>query len=103
MISMSAVSFTQVYGIYWLFGSISGLLGGAFVPLNMLPQWAVSVVGLLPFQFAYYVPLSVINGHLPAPQALSLMPQALFWVALLGCLAYLQWRYTRRHIDAAGV
>jgi len=103
MISMSAVTFTNVYGIYFLFGSISGLLGGSFIPLNMLPGWAAKLVGVLPFQFAYYVPLSVINGHFSTAQALSMMPLAAFWVALLGALALLQWQYTKRHIDAVGV
>ena len=103
MISMSAVSFTQVYGIFWLFGSIAGLLGGSFIPLNMLPHWASGVVGLLPFQFAYYIPLSAINGTLSTTQVLSMMPLAIFWVAILCAVSFFQWKYTERHIDAAGV
>jgi ABC-2 type transport system permease protein len=103
MISSSAIYFTQTYGLFYLFGGISGLLGGSFMPLNLLPHWASQITGLMPFQFAYYVPLSIINGNLPIPQALTMLPLAAFWLALLGMLTYLLWRHTRSRIDAVGV
>ncbi len=103
MISASAVYFTQTYGLFYLFGGISGLLGGSFIPLNLLPHWASQLTELLPFQFAYYIPLSIINGHLSATQAAATLPLALFWVALLATISYLMWNHTKKKIDAVGV
>jgi ABC-2 type transport system permease protein len=103
IIGMSAVSFTQVYGLFSIFSSASGLLGGSFIPLNMLPNWITGVISLLPFQFAYYVPLSIINGNLSISQMLGLLPLAGIWIVLLCGIAYLYWRYAQRHIDAVGV
>ena len=69
----------------------------------MLPHWISGFIGMLPFQFAYYVPLSIINGNITTAQAVDLMPLALFWMALLIGMAYLYWRHTKNHLDAVGV
>jgi ABC-2 type transport system permease protein len=103
MISASAIYFTQTYGLFYLFGGFSGLLGGSFIPLNLLPHWAAQLTGMLPFQFAYYIPLSIINGTLTASQAAATLPLAAFWLAVLAVISYLQWMHTRSRIDAVGV
>lgn len=73
---------------------------GAMLPLDMLPSWLQSVIGVTPFPHLLYTPLKVYLGELPSP-LVSLSMQVM-WVTILYLLAKYVWREGLKRYEAEG-
>jgi ABC-2 type transport system permease protein len=81
----------------------SYLLGGTIVPLELLPEPLRLVAGVLPFQYIYHFPLSVLLGRLQGEAIWNGLAIQLAWT--LGFLLLARWLWYRglRRYEAVGL
>jgi ABC-2 type transport system permease protein len=93
---------TRVYSLSeFLFGFVM-LLGGTFVPLDLLPGLAQNIARLLPFQLFVYFPIQLILGRL-SPDALgfNILMQFVWLVVTFAGFRFI-WREGLKRFSAVG-
>lgn len=93
---------TRVYSLMEFTYGFVMILGGTFVPLDLLPGFARSIANFLPFQLFTYFPIQLILGKLSPDQILFNFGMALFWLAALAAGFLLIWREGVRRFSAVG-
>lgn len=89
-IAMIAVSLifktTSAKGVVNIIHTITGLLGGLFIPLPLMPTPVQNVLNYLPFRFITDLPLRIYIGNVGIMSALMFMGIALLWLIALVAL-----------------
>lgn len=70
-------------GIARLLGTASMIFSGSIIPLPFFPDWAQTVLNLMPFRGLMDVPFRLYVGHLPPSQAVPAIALQLAWTAAL--------------------
>lgn len=70
-------------GVVSLIHTISGLLGGLFIPLPLMPQAVQNVINYLPFRFVTDLPLRIYIGNVSCLSGLMFIGIALVWLFAL--------------------
>ncbi|WP_239617563.1 ABC transporter permease [Cohnella mopanensis] len=70
-------------GSLLMFGVIGEFLAGMVIPIPLMPDWLQSIVNVLPFRLTADFPFRVYSGHIPAREALELIPIQLVWLFAL--------------------
>lgn len=99
-----------VAGIYTQYGwgtdklkdAIVLFFSGAIVPLDFFPPGLERLARALPFQSAYYLPLSIYVGKTSLPQALPVLGLQAFWCVTLLLLSRVAWTIARRRLSLFG-
>jgi len=79
------------------------VMSGMIVPLPLMPDWAQSVLSVLPFRGVVDVPFRLYVGHLPPARLPLLLTHQLGWTAALIALGrWLMARGTRRLVVQGG-
>lgn len=82
--------------------AVMDLLTGLIVPLSFFPQWAESLLQLLPFQAISYLPASVFTGRTSGVEGWSALGvQALWFVLLIVPMVWI-WRKARYRLFVQG-
>ena len=76
-------------GVVSLVHTISGLLGGLFIPLPLLPNSVQNVINYLPFRFVTDLPLRIYIGNVSVMSGLMYIGIAIAWLAALILLGQL--------------
>jgi ABC-2 type transport system permease protein len=93
---------TRVYALSEFVYGFNLLLGGIFVPLDLLPAQVQRIALALPFQLFLYFPIELILGKLsPAEIRWNFGMQAL-WIAIMALAFYLTWREGVKRFSAVG-
>jgi ABC-2 type transport system permease protein len=70
--------------IGWLFASVSGLIGGLYYPLSVLPEWLQFAAKLLPVTHSLEgMRMAILNGHSLSQLAPTVMILCLFSILIL--------------------
>jgi ABC-2 type transport system permease protein len=78
------------------------LLGGLFVPLDLLPALIQRIAQFLPFQLLIYFPIQLVLGRL-APDAIARnFGLGVVWLAIALLLFRLVWRAGAKRFSAVG-
>ena len=93
---------TDIFGVSGLWEIAAYIFGGMLVPLDLLPTPLRAVAAILPFQYIYYVPLSLMLGRLEGTELILALAVQLGWVAALALLAWAIWRRGLRRYEAFG-
>ena len=101
-IGFTAFWLTEMFGILALVEVTSVVFGGMLLPLDLLPPALRALAAALPFQYIYYVPLSVMLGRLDGAELWTALAIQVGWAAALGLLAYAIWRRGLRRYEAFG-
>ena len=93
---------TRVYSLSEFIYGFVMMMGGTFVPLDLLPAFAQTIAKALPFQLFVYFPIQLILGRL-SPQELGWnIAMQLIWLAL-GIFGFrLIWREGIKRFSAVG-
>ena len=78
-------------------------LSGMIVPLPLFPDWAQTIVGLLPFRGIVDLPFRLYTGHIPPEGVWGVLGHQLAWT--VGLVAFGRWllaRGTRRLVVQGG-
>jgi ABC-2 type transport system permease protein len=102
--TLTSIAFwtTRVYSLAEFIWAFSMILGGIFVPLDLLPKFAQQVALLLPFQLCNYFPIQLILGRLAPTQLLFNLAMQIFWLLLLVILFRQTWRAGLKRYSAVG-
>jgi ABC-2 type transport system permease protein len=102
--ALGMISFwtTRVSAVYELFFALELLLSGRLVPMALLPEWARTLAGFLPFQWTFGFPIEALVGRLTPQQLFAGLGMQLLWIAIGWALVMLIWRAGVRQYSAVG-
>jgi ABC-2 type transport system permease protein len=78
------------------------LLSGRLVPLPLMPDWAQSLAGFLPFQWAFYFPIQTLVGDLSAAELVEGLGMQVLWIAVGSFLVWICFRASVSRYTAVG-
>ena len=93
---------TRVYTFSEFLYGFTMLLGGLFVPLELLPQAVQSFARVMPFQLFLYFPVQLILGRLTSAQVLQNFALQGFWLVVFYVGLRLIWRAGVKQFSAVG-
>jgi ABC-2 type transport system permease protein len=93
---------TRVRALYDTYFTAELLLSGRLVPLALLPSWAVTAAGVLPFKYTFGYPIEVLAGDLGTGELLTGLAVQAGWVAAGALLVAAVWRVGIRRYSAVG-
>lgn len=102
---LQAVAFwaDNVWSLSVLLRFISGLLGGAMLPLDLFPEKARAVLELLPFATLFDLPVNALLGRMEAGQWAKGMALGMGWCLLLFLASRRLWRAGERGYTGVGI
>ena len=68
------------------------ILGGSIFPLDVLPNWANSLIQFTPFPYLVYYPVAIFVGRINGVEMLRILMQALAWLVAMFFVAKFVWR-----------
>jgi ABC-2 type transport system permease protein len=77
------------------------ILGGLLIPLDFLPMWLQRIARLLPFSQVTYAPAKLFVAF-EWQLFLNTVALQLFWIAVMGLLLFLQYRWATRRLVVNG-
>jgi ABC-2 type transport system permease protein len=86
----------------WAYSAIVRFASGEAIPLWLFPPLLGAIVGALPFQAIYFVPMSIYVGVYERSLAWTLLGQALWVVGVLLFCRLIWWRCQRRIVVQGG-
>lgn len=102
IVTCAAFWTTRVYSLSeFLYGFIM-LLGGTFVPLTLLPEFAQRIALVLPFQLYLYFPIQLILGRMSSGEIWLNFGLQAFWLAVSWLGFQLIWREGIKRFSAVG-
>jgi len=93
---------TRVYSLSEFIYAFAMLLGGTFVPLDLLPAAVQRVAQYLPFQLYLYFPIQLVLGKLAPAQIVQNFALQAIWLTLGGLGFWLIWRQGLKRFSAVG-
>jgi ABC-2 type transport system permease protein len=100
--AMSAFYTSETWGISVLLNGLSLIWGGAFLPVQMMPDWARTVFELLPFGQALYVPGAILSGLISAEDAPRACLLQALWIIGLVPLSRVAFNLAGRKVTVQG-
>ena len=96
LFNLMAFYFKETYGFISLYSWFMGILGGSFIPLDLLPP----VFKALPFKFIVFVPASVLSMRSNCSYITFL--EETVWIVLLIILIRVVWMKGIKRFEAGG-
>jgi ABC-2 type transport system permease protein len=93
---------TRVTALYELYFAGELLLSGRLLPLDLLPDWAQDVAGVLPFASTFGFPIEALVADLSGRELVTGLATQLFWIVVSVGVAGLVWRRAVRRYSAVG-
>ncbi len=78
------------------------LFSGRLVPLEVMPQWAQTIAGFLPFQWTFYFPIEVLLGRVDLAAFGTGILAQLAWILGGYAIVMLVWNRAIRRFTAVG-
>ena len=83
-------------GVVSLVHTVTGLLGGLFIPLPLMPTSLQNVINYLPFRFVTDLPLRIYIGNISLATGMMYIGIALIWLAVLILIGQLLFKLVTR-------
>jgi ABC-2 type transport system permease protein len=100
---MAAFWTDDVWATRFLFGVIFlEFFSGAFFPIDILPNWLVSIFNLTPFPYLIFFPLKIWLEQVDTDQILNIFLISIAWLIIFYILAKLLWRKGVKNYGAYG-
>lgn len=93
MVNLLAFWLTEIRGIVLLYVLVSGLLGGHLVPVQLFPDWLLTVAYATPFPAMIQAPIDLVTGQATGLTAVTHVAGQLAWAA--GLVATGRWVLAR--------
>ena len=102
LIGLTAFWTKQVHSIRWIYHTIPDFISGAVIPISFYPQWLQSIFKFLPFQYIYYIPLSIFFGKIDFYELPELFIIQTLWAVVLLVSVKFAWNNGLKVFDAQG-
>jgi len=87
----------------WLFGLVFlEFLAGVYFPLDVLPQWLVTITKFTPFPYLIYFPIRVWNQQVSGLESFQVILVLLLWTGFFWYLAAKLWKRGLKHYGVYG-
>jgi ABC-2 type transport system permease protein len=93
---------TRVAALFELYFTAELLLSGRLVPMDLMPDWVLRWVDLLPFRSTFGFPIEALVSDLSGPELVRGLVAQLVWILLGWALAMAVWRRAIRRYSAVG-
>jgi ABC-2 type transport system permease protein len=93
---------TRGSAIFETYMMIELLMSGRLVPLQLMPSWAESLAGWLPFKWTFFFPIQALVGDMSSGELIGGLGMQAFWIAVGSALVFFCWRETSKHYTAVG-
>jgi ABC-2 type transport system permease protein len=93
---------TRVAALFELYFTAELLLSGRLVPMDLMPDWVLRWVDLLPFRSTFGFPIEALVSDLSGPELVRGLVAQLVWVVIGWALAMAVWRRAIRRYAAVG-
>lgn len=101
-IGISVFKLNHYGGIFFIWQTIVGFMGGAYIPLNLLPDWLVNIGNFMPFRFISFYPISYYLGRISFSDYVFGLVLAVGWIFVLIMISNLIWYLGARKYEAYG-
>jgi ABC-2 type transport system permease protein len=102
LLGMVTLWTTRVAALFELYFTAELLLSGRLVPMDLMPDWVLRWVDLLPFRSTFGFPIEALVSDLAGPELVRGLVAQLVWIAVSWALAMLVWRRAIRRYSAVG-
>lgn len=92
----------EVWGITFTIRVLADVAAGTFIPLSLFAPFWQNMFDLLPFKYIVSVPVNVLIGRVQSAELISLLMNALLWLAMLLLLAHIMMRWGIKRYSAVG-
>jgi ABC-2 type transport system permease protein len=93
---------TRVAALFELYFTAELLLSGRLVPMDLMPDWVLRWVDLLPFRSTFGFPIEALVSDLSGPELLRGLVAQVVWIVIGWALAMAVWRRAIRRYAAVG-
>lgn len=102
LIGMVTFWTTRATALFEIITAAELILSGRLVPLSLLPEWAQSVAGWLPFRWYFEFPIEVMIGRVDNVGIVTGILAQLAWAGGLGVAFIFVWKKAIRRYSAVG-
>jgi ABC-2 type transport system permease protein len=100
MLGMITIWTTRVGAIFEAYFAAELLLSGRVLPVSLMPHWAQTVAGFLPFESTFGFPITALAGPISDRQLVVGLLTQLFWITFGVIGVQLMWRRAVRAYTA---
>jgi ABC-2 type transport system permease protein len=93
---------TRVAALFELYFTAELLLSGRLVPMDLMPDWVLRWVDLLPFRSTFGFPIEALVSDLSGRELVRGLVAQLVWIVIGWALAMAVWRRAIRRYAAVG-
>jgi ABC-2 type transport system permease protein len=93
---------TRVAALFELYFTAELLLSGRLVPMDLMPDWVLRWVDLLPFRSTFGFPIEALVSDLSGAELVRGLVAQLVWIVIGWALAMAVWRRAIRRYAAVG-
>jgi ABC-2 type transport system permease protein len=102
-LGLVAFWFLEVSSLVFIYNLLSFFLSGHMFPLDLLPDWAIGIVNVLPFQYLAYMPAAIFLGKIPEEELwTSLAIEACWLLAFVALARFMFERGVQRYSGFGG-
>jgi len=102
-LGLVAFWFLEVSSLVFIYNLLSFFLSGHMFPLDLLPDWAINIVNVLPFQYLAYMPAAIFLGKIPEEELwTSLAIEACWLLAFVALARFMFERGVQRYSGFGG-
>jgi ABC-2 type transport system permease protein len=102
VLGMMTLWTTRVAALFELYFTAELLLSGRLLPMDLMPDWVLRWVDLLPFRSTFGFPIEALVSDLSGPELVRGLVAQLVWIAIGWALAMAVWRRAIRRYAAVG-
>lgn len=92
----------KIDAIFELYFATELLFSGRLVPLEVMPQWAQTVAGYMPFQWTFYFPIEVMLGRVTAAEFPTMLLTQIAWIVAGFTIIQIVWKQGVKRFTAVG-
>jgi len=94
--------FLEVTSLLFVYMLLNFFLSGHMFPLDMLPEWAATIVDLFPLKYLPYFPAAVLLGQLEPAEIIWGLKVEVCWLVTFMILSRLMYSYGVKQYSAYG-
>jgi ABC-2 type transport system permease protein len=102
LLGMTSLWTTRASAVFEVYVMAELLLSGRLVPLKLMPDWAQTLAGALPFKWTFGFPIEALVGNLSTGALLGGLGMQALWTVVGSILVWLGFRRSIRHYSAVG-
>jgi ABC-2 type transport system permease protein len=92
IVGLSSFYTLNSFGVIRTKRAVVDILSGLLLPLTVFPEWAQSIMKLLPFQGIVFLPNMIYTGKLVGSEAWNALGIQLFWMLVLFAIGQYIWQ-----------